>query len=73
MPTFKLTINLPTGFNQICFTRVINSIIATLPSEYPHLEDAFELHRLCVETDFALRKQFNSINKKGDKYENHED
>lgn len=50
--TLKLTLTVDI---TICYERIVNSIIATLPPNYEHFEDVFELKHLLHDLDNEIR------------------
>ena len=52
----KITIKIKSQDRQICYLRVVNSILEVLPEDYAYLEDVFDLQRLAHAIDYQLRK-----------------
>ena len=51
-----ITIKIKSQDRQICYLRVVNSILEALPDNYDYLDDVFDLQRLAHEIDYQLRK-----------------
>ena len=41
---------------EICWYRIVQNIIGSLPEDYPFFDDAFELEDLAIKIDNTLRK-----------------
>ena len=52
----KIELSLTKREREICWHRVIQSIIEKLPSDYPYFDDVFELDHLANKIDQALRE-----------------